>query len=102
MNNFGSILRYNNSTSYALAIGLKCRSACTAAGQDYCQLPYGKTNPCHATKLCRVHPRKRLEAVGSTPGGIDGIIGANPARQIRQLQLALGNPGRWVTLTMIC
>jgi membrane-bound lytic murein transglycosylase B len=88
MNNFRSILRYNNSTSYALAIGLMSQRL-HGGGQIIASWPTGD-KPLSRTE--RVELQERLEAGGFDPGGIDGIIGANTRKAIRQLQLALGTP----------
>ncbi|MBQ0743512.1 MAG: peptidoglycan-binding protein, partial [Pseudomonas sp.] len=88
MDNFRSILRYNNSTSYALAIGLMSQRL-HGGGQISASWPTGD-KPLSRSE--RLELQERLEAGGFEPGGIDGIIGANTRKAIRRLQLNLGTP----------
>ncbi|WP_022961314.1 lytic murein transglycosylase [Halopseudomonas pelagia] len=88
MDNFRSILRYNNSTSYALAIGLLSQRF-HGGGQISANWPT-EDKPLSRTE--RLELQERLEAGGFEPGGIDGIIGANTRKAIRRLQLAIGTP----------
>lgn len=88
MDNFRSILRYNNSTSYALAIGLMSQRL-HGGGQISASWPTGD-KPLSRSE--RLELQERLEAGGFEPGGIDGIIGANTRKAIRRLQLSLGTP----------
>ncbi|PCC97632.1 lytic murein transglycosylase [Halopseudomonas pelagia] len=88
MDNFRSILRYNNSTSYALAIGLMSQRL-HGGGQISAGWPTGD-KPLSRSE--RLELQERLEAGGFEPGGIDGIIGANTRKAIRRLQLSLGTP----------
>lgn len=88
LDNFRSILRYNNSTSYALAIGLladnllKPTEIQASWPRDERQL--GRSE--------RIELQQLLAAKGFDPGPADGIIGANTRKAIRLLQLQLGEP----------
>lgn len=88
MNNFRSILRYNNSTSYALAIGLLSERL-QGRGQIVASWPTGD-DPLSRSE--RVELQEQLQVHGFEPGAVDGIIGANTRQAIRQLQIALGWP----------
>lgn len=88
MNNFRSILRYNNSTSYALAIALLAERF-QGQGQIYANWP---TDDKPLSRTERLELQERLEAQGYEPGSVDGIIGANTRQAIRRLQIALGWP----------
>ncbi|HDZ56699.1 MAG TPA: lytic murein transglycosylase [Pseudomonas xinjiangensis] len=88
MNNFRSILRYNNSSSYALAIGLMSERL-QGAGEIQASWP---TNDAPLSRSERMELQERLEAGGFEPGGVDGIIGANTRQAIRRLQQSLGLP----------
>jgi len=86
--NFRSILQYNNSTSYALAIGLM---ASQLKGQDTV-IGSWPTDDEPLSRSQRLELQERLQAGGFEPGGIDGIIGANTRQAIRRLQVSLGWP----------
>lgn len=88
LDNFRSILRYNNSSSYALAIGLMSQRL-HGGGQISASWP---TSDKPLSRTERLELQERLEAGGFEPGGIDGIIGANTRKAIRRLQLRLGTP----------
>lgn len=88
MNNFRSILRYNNSTSYALAIGLLSERF-QGSGQILASWP---TDDEPLSRSERLELQEQLEAQGFEPGAVDGIIGANTRQAIRRLQIALGWP----------
>ena len=88
MNNFRSILRYNNSTSYALAISLLAERL-QGGGQIVASWP---TDDEPLSRSERVELQEQLEAQGYEPGAVDGIIGANTRQAIRRLQMALGWP----------
>lgn len=88
MNNFRSILRYNNSTSYALAIGLLAERF-QGGGEIHASWP---TDDKPLSRTERLELQERLEAQGYEPGSVDGIIGANTRQAIRRLQIALGWP----------
>lgn len=88
LDNFRSILRYNNSTSYALAIGLladnflKPSEIQASWPRDERQL--GRSE--------RIELQGLLSKNGFDPGPADGIIGANTRKAIRLLQLQQGEP----------
>ncbi|MFN3581343.1 MAG: lytic murein transglycosylase [Pseudomonas sp.] len=88
LGNFRSIMRYNNSTSYALAIGL-LSSRLQGAGEVVGSWP---TTDEPLSRSERYELQERLEAGGFEPGGVDGIIGANTRQAIRRLQISLGWP----------
>lgn len=88
MDNFRSILRYNNSTSYALAIGLLAKRM-QGEGEITATWP---TDDQPLSRSERLELQKRLQAVGFDPGGADGIIGANTRQALRNFQIALGLP----------
>ncbi|MFA5678100.1 MAG: lytic murein transglycosylase [Pseudomonas sp.] len=88
MNNFRSILRYNNSTSYALAISLLAERF-QGRGQIQADWP---TDDDPLSRSERVELQEYLQAQGFEPGAADGIIGANTRQAIRRFQMALGWP----------
>lgn len=88
MNNFRSILRYNNSTSYALAISLLAERF-QGRGQIQAGWP---TDDDPLSRSERLELQEHLQAQGFEPGAADGIIGANTRQAIRQFQIALGWP----------
>lgn len=88
LDNFRSILRYNNSTSYALAIGLLAKRM-QGGGEIVASWPTGD-QPLSRSE--RLELQERLLAVGFDPGGADGIIGANTRQALRNFQIALGLP----------
>lgn len=88
LNNFRSILRYNNSTSYALAIGLLAERM---QGNGTIQASWPKGDQPLARSE-RLELQERLKAAGFDPGGVDGIIGANTRQALRNFQIALDLP----------
>ncbi|MGX5218051.1 MULTISPECIES: lytic murein transglycosylase [Pseudomonas] len=82
MNNFRSILRYNNSTSYALAIGLLSDSLRGAAGVQ-ARWPVGERQ---LGRQERIELQQLLAQKGFEPGKADGIIGANTRKAVRAFQ----------------
>lgn len=88
MNNFRSILKYNNSTSYALAISLLAERF-QGRGQVLASWPVDDDPLSRAE---RVELQERLQQQGFEPGAADGIIGANTRQAIRRSQIALGWP----------
>jgi membrane-bound lytic murein transglycosylase B len=88
LSNFRSILKYNNSTSYALAIGLLADGLNGGAGvraawpREERQL--GRSE--------RIELQELLAQNGLEPGPADGIIGANTRKAVRTFQLQLGWP----------
>ena len=88
LDNFRSILRYNNSSSYALAIGLLSERF-DGAGKVRGSWPLGE-QPLSRSE--RVELQERLLKQGFDPGTADGIIGANTRSAIRGFQQQLGWP----------
>ncbi len=88
LDNFRTILRYNNSSSYALAIGLLAERF-DGAGQIRASWPLGE-QPLSRSE--RLELQERLAARGFDPGTADGIIGANTRSAIRGFQQQLGWP----------
>ena len=88
LDNFRSILQYNNSTSYALAIGLLADNLLRPS-EIQGQWPRGERQ---LGRSERVELQERLAQAGFDPGPADGIIGANTRKAIRALQLQLNWP----------
>ena len=88
LDNFRAILRYNNSSSYALAIGLLSERF-DGSGQVRGSWPRGELP---LSRSERVELQERLLAQGFDPGAADGIIGANTRNAIRGFQQKLGWP----------
>jgi len=79
------IRRYNNSVSYALAVGLIAdgingRTSLKAAWPN--EMPLSKSQ--------RIGAQKALTALGFTPGKADGIIGSGTRSALREWQKASG------------
>ena len=88
LNNFRSILKYNNSTSYALAIGLLSN----ALKGEY-RAPAGW--PKHERMLSRnerIELQTLLSRLGFDSGNPDGIIGVNSRQAVRNFQQKYGLP----------
>jgi membrane-bound lytic murein transglycosylase B len=88
LDNFRSILKYNNSTSYALAIGLLADNLLRPS-EVKGQWPRGERQ---LGRSERVDLQELLTKAGFDPGPADGIIGANTRKAIRALQLQLNWP----------
>ena len=88
LDNFRAILRYNNSSSYALAIGLLSERF-DGAGRVRASWPKGE-QPLSRSE--RLELQERLADQGFDPGTADGIIGANTRNAIRGFQQQLGWP----------
>lgn len=88
LDNFRSILKYNNSTSYALAIGLLADNL-VRPSEVQGQWPRGERQ---LGRSERVELQELLAQAGFDPGPADGIIGANTRKAIRALQLQLNWP----------
>ena len=88
LDNFRSILKYNNSTSYALAIGLLADNLLRST-EIKGQWPRGERQ---LGRSERVELQELLAQAGFDPGSADGIIGANTRKAIRALQLQLNWP----------
>lgn len=82
--NFNAIKRYNNSTAYALAIGLLSDRIAGAPVQTF-KWP---TEQQALTRDQRKEMQALLTAAGFDTQGIDGIFGANSRQALRQWQLA--------------
>ena len=86
--NFSTIMRYNNSSSYALAIGL-LSDRFQGGGQIQGDWP---TADRPLSRSERLELQQLLTQRGLEPGGIDGIIGANTRNAIRRFQQQQGVP----------
>ncbi|WP_017937506.1 lytic murein transglycosylase [Zestomonas thermotolerans] len=89
LNNFRSILRYNNSTAYALAVGLLSDALKTGRSQLQASWPRDDRQ---LSRSERIELQERLARLGFDPGAPDGIIGANTRKAIRGFQQLLGWP----------
>ncbi len=88
LDNFRAILKYNNSSSYALAIGLLSQRF---DGQGLIAGTWPKGDkPLSRTE--RIELQEALASNGYSPGAADGIIGANTRKAIRGYQQRLGWP----------
>ena len=88
LDNFRAILRYNNSTAYAMAIGL-LGERFDSRGTISASWPRGE-QPLSRSE--RLELQQRLQDLGYDPGTPDGIIGANSRRAIRSFQQSLSWP----------
>ena len=88
LDNFRSILKYNNSTAYALAISL-LGERFAGGGMVFGNWPRGERQ---LSRTERIELQERLAARGYEPGTPDGIIGANTRRAVRASQQQLGWP----------
>ncbi|QRY81238.1 lytic murein transglycosylase [Pseudomonas sp. PDNC002] len=86
--NFRAILKYNNSTSYALAVGLLADSL-NGGGQLVGHWPVGDAQ---LSRTDRVELQQRLSERGFAAGSADGVIGANTRRALRDYQKTIGEP----------
>lgn len=84
--NFRAIMRYNNSTSYALAIGLLSDRIAGAREQRF----NWPTNLQALTREQRKELQSLLTAKGFDTQGIDGILGSNSRNALRAWQLQNG------------
>lgn len=88
LDNFRSILKYNNSTSYALAIGLLSNAL---KGQYRAPASWPK----HERMLSRnerIELQTLLSHLGFDSGNPDGIIGVNSRQAVRDFQKKYGLP----------
>ena len=86
--NFRTILRYNNSTSYALAVGLLAQQV---AGGGAVQAPWPRDMPALArSQLLAL--QTALNARGFDSGTPDGVMGPATRDGIRRYQRSLGLP----------
>ena len=88
LDNFRAILRYNNSSSYALAVGLLSERF---AGQGTIKGEWPKDER-PLSRSERVELQTLLSNRHYDAGKADGIIGANTRKAIRSAQQALGWP----------
>ncbi len=88
LNNFRSILKYNNSTAYALAIGLLSDALDGRPGVQ-AAWPRGDRQ---LGRSERVELQTLLAQNGFEPGPADGIIGANTRKAVRAFQRLQGQP----------
>lgn len=85
--NFEALLRYNNSTAYALGVAYLARAF--EHGDAGMATGWPVDNP----PISRPQSRELQEALarlGHDPGGVDGMIGPNTRRAIRAFQSATG------------
>jgi len=88
LNNFRSILKYNNSTAYALAIGLLSDAL---DGNPGVQAPWPRDDR-QLGRSERIELQELLTRQGFEPGPADGIIGANTRKAVRAFQQRQGLP----------
>lgn len=86
--NFRAILKYNNSTSYALAVGLLADSF-KGGGKLVANWP---EEDIPLSRSERIELQQLLVQRGYQPGTADGIIGANTRKAIRAFQQSIGSP----------
>ncbi|WP_296246755.1 lytic murein transglycosylase [Pseudomonas sp. UBA4194] len=86
--NFRAILKYNNSSSYALGVSLLSQRF---QGGGYIQGSWPKDD-LPLTRTERIELQSLLSANNHDAGTPDGIIGANTRKAIRSAQQALGWP----------
>jgi len=88
LGNFRAILKYNNSTSYALAVGLL---GDRLQGRDGVRAAWPLDEK-PLSRSQRIALQDALSARGFNPGPADGIIGANTRKAVRAFQQSLGWP----------
>lgn len=87
--NFRTILRYNNATSYALAVG---HLADRIAGRGPIKAAWPKDDPPLTRRADRIELQTLLTERGYDPGGIDGLIGPKTRVALRGFQREIGLP----------
>jgi peptidoglycan lytic transglycosylase B len=97
--NFGAILKYNRSTTYALAVGLLSEEVAGRSGRIATLWP-------REDKPLALGQRKALQQAlidrGYHPGPVDGIIGAGTKRALRAWQKTAGLPADgYASLTVL-
>ncbi|ALG71348.1 murein transglycosylase [Azospirillum thiophilum] len=84
--NFRAIMRYNPSTSYALAVALLADRMVgkpgVRGGWPREEQPLSRDE--------RIDLQQRLAALGMEPGAADGIVGANTRNAVRRFQASIG------------
>ncbi|MGJ8514822.1 lytic murein transglycosylase [Carnimonas bestiolae] len=86
--NFRTILRYNNSTSYALGVSLLAQRV---SGQAGVQANWPRNQkPLSRTQIKQL--QQQLSAQGYDAGGADGIVGPGTRDAVRKFQRAHGQP----------
>lgn len=88
LDNFRAVLKYNNSTSYALAINLLAERF-NGGGRILARWPKEQRT---LSRSERLELQTRLNELGFNSGVPDSIIGANTRRAIRSYQQQLGWP----------
>ncbi|HBN8234531.1 TPA: lytic murein transglycosylase [Pseudomonas aeruginosa] len=88
LHNFRAILKYNNSSAYALAVGLLADSF-KGGGRIVAAWPLEDVP---LSRSQRIELQQQLAARGHDPGAVDGIIGANTRKAIRACQQEFGWP----------
>jgi membrane-bound lytic murein transglycosylase B len=88
LDNFRAILKYNNSSAYALAVSLLSEQL-LGGGQVLAKWP---RDDLPLSRAQRIVLQEQLSSKGFNPGGVDGIIGANSRKAIRSYQQSLGWP----------
>lgn len=84
--NFKVIKRYNNSTSYALAVGLL---GDRIVGKPGVQAPWPRGDKA-LSRTQKIEMQERLTALGYDTKGVDGIIGPDSRDAIRAFQRSRG------------
>jgi len=96
--NFRAIMKYNPSTSHALAVALLSDRM---AGRPGIQGNW----PRHEQALSkdeRMELQQRLAAMGMDPGTADGIVGANTRNAVRRFQKSIGTvPDGFATKSLL-
>ncbi len=81
------IRKYNNSTAYALGVGLIADGVC---GKGALHTPWPVEPPLSLQQ--RIRAQQALKAAGFDPGAQDGVIGVNTRQAIRDWQRANHRP----------
>ncbi len=87
--NFGSILKYNRSTAYALAVAMLSERG---AGSDHSVVAAWPREDQPLSLEQRKSLQQALKDRGYDPGPVDGIIGAGTKAALRRWQAANGLP----------
>jgi membrane-bound lytic murein transglycosylase B len=96
--NFRAIMRYNPSTSYALAVAIL---ADKLAGKPGVRGEWPRQERA-LTQAERSELQQRLTDRGYAPGSVDGIVGANTRNALRRFQVAIGEvPDGFATVSLL-